>query len=415
MPETNMFAGNINGLKVEDIDKAYDRLLNNESLDEVVDTLKDIANNNEDITHLREIQSSGYEETEDLRSEVNSYPITNNGTPNYTIPANDELKEADLDITEIDKLNKLNESKINKDSVKSNPMGVDLTDEEADNIANILLLYRNNDRLNVYGEMIPSLRQKINNLCLQSNIPLSEKGMVAKYIIDQFWKSASEDEEFIDIEKSLEKAMRIPSLIDMYTEHVNETMGTRLPALAEQIKESDPEKAKKIMEVANEYNNSFLYTRLRQMYDTKSSIRKAVRKDYNLDSLKKRCANVNYFNSDTKFKMPDSFKLVSVLSNILRKYDYEIYPSDVQKFLTLLLESASYLNYDDVTDMSYLYYLIKNISMLSYVGDSLSDFSVELINNIMTTIFYIRVKEEESNGRNSSSKHNNKHKSGRKK
>ena len=153
---------------------------------------------------------------------------------------------------------------------------------------------------------------------------------------------------------------------------------------------------------------------MRDLYDTHSSVRKEVRKRYSIEDITKKCSTVNTINDRTKFKMPDSTKLLGVLSTLFQN-DKEIHPSDICKFVTLVLESVFYIDIHSVVDNSYLYYLFKNITMLSYVGDKLSDFSAELISNIKITIFYIRLKEEEVNGRDSSRQSKSMHKRSNKK
>ena len=62
----------------------------------------------------------------------------------------------------------------------------------------------------------------------------------------------------------------------------------------------------------------------------------------------------------------------------------------------------------NLLDAAYIYYVTKNISMLSYVDEdsskSADSFSVELISNIKALIYYLTMKEEEFNASNQSGK-----------
>ena len=390
----------------------YNDNLTNDKLGNIIDLAGQYAKENEDISNLRRIQEIREEPEKELVEDTASFAIKADGKPNYAVSVK-ELKEANVDIMEAESIETITEDKA-ADAIKSSPAGFDLTDEEATNMAQILIMYKSDKNMNVYAHMCPSMKERINRLCFESNIDIRERNMVAKYMIEQFIHMASEEEEFIDIEKSLEKAMKIPSLIDIYTEHVNETMNVRIPIMAEKIREEDPEKAEALMKICHEYNNAFLYTRMRDLYDTHSSVRKEVRKRYSIEDITKKCSTVNTINDRTKFKMPDSTKLLGVLSTLFQN-DKEIHPSDICKFVTLVLESVFYVDIHSVVDNSYLYYLFKNITMLSYVGDKLSDFSAELISNIKITIFYIRLKEEEVNGRDSSRQPKSMHKRSNKK
>lgn len=390
----------------------YNDNLTNYELGNIIDLAGQYAKENDDISNLRRIQETREEPEKELVEDIASFAIKADGKPNYAVSIK-ELKEANVDIMEAESIETITEDKA-ADAIKSSPAGFDLTDEEATNMAQILIMYKSDKNMNVYAHMCPSMKERINRLCFESNIDIRERNMVAKYMIEQFIHMASEEEEFIDIEKSLEKAMKIPSLIDIYTEHVNETMNVRIPIMAEKIREEDPEKAEALMKICHEYNNAFLYTRMRDLYDTHSSVRKEVRKRYSIEDIAKKCSTVNTINDRTKFKMPDSTKLLGVLSTLFQN-DKEIHPSDICKFVTLVLESVFYVDIHSVVDNSYLYYLFKNITMLSYVGDKLSDFSAELISNIKITIFYIRLKEEEVNGRDSSRQSKSMHKRSNKK
>ena len=379
------------------------------------DGLKVDHGENEDISHLRETIESKPEvinHDPTMTSEVATFRVREDGKPDLSSPVvgNGELKEADLGIDEIDKLDEVNE-KNTEESVKNNPM-FDLTDEEALNISQIIIEYkqsRNKTHFPAYSKMIRSMQSKINALCLQMGTPLQEAPLVARYVVEQFYNNASASQEFIDIEKSIERVMKIPSMVDIYVEHANETIDKKLPALAEKYAERDPEKAAMLLKVRDQYNSAFLFDRLRQFYDTNASIRKAVRKNWDHKDVARLAANANYYNSMTKFKMPDCTAIPGIIANMMEIRGYSKQdPTNlmmINKFCVLMFASAPYLDLHDLLDASFYYYMIKNISMLAYVGEKLSDFSEELISNINITIGYIAYREAESQHANQSNKH----------
>ena len=75
-----------------------------------------------------------------------------------------------------------------------------------------------------------------------------------------------------------------------------------------------------------------------------------------------------------------------------------------------IIKSCDNLNKEDTIDAAYIYYLFKNISMLSYAKtreESAADaFSVELISNIKALIYYVRAKEAAFNANNQPTKRN---------
>lgn len=372
-------------------------------LNEVVEQAAKSASENEDISHLREIAEEEREDGELVES-TETFRVKEDGKPDFSKPDEaKELKEADLAPDELDQLDGRNE-KILTEGAKKTAEAYQLTDEEADNIAQILLIYKNNKKMNVYAQMIPSMKARINKMCLETNIPLSQANMVAKYMMDQFLSTASADEEFIDIEKTIERAMKIPSMADIYLEHVNDTIDVKLPLMAEEIQQRDPEKAKVLLNIRDQYYASVLCSRLRDMYDNNTRLRKLVRRNSSTNEVLSLAKEVNYFNSKTQFKMPDCTTVRNILFNIMKErgVDYDVIDDFVNKFCTLLFGAASYLDLSDIVDASFYYYSIKNISMLSYVGDKLSDFSAELISNITITMLYICRREADFNVENDS-------------
>ena len=365
-------------------------------VDKVVEQNAEQAAANEDIAGLRKIQEEDNPNPE-ITSGTMKFKVNDNGNPTAIIDS-PELKEAALPIDKIDEVDKINDKKIAEQG-RIQARQIDLSDEEAENIAQILIEYRNNKSMNVYAAMCFSLKQRINQICFESGVPLSNANQVAKFMMDQFLSSASEEEEFIDIERTLEETMKMPSMIDIYMEHVNETMHSRLPAMAEAIREENPEQADKLMEVCEQYNAAFLFSRLRDMYDSSARIRKIVRKQYMPEDVARLGLELNHLNSKTKFKMPDCSSIISIVRNIVEHNckDSGLDNADVCKFCALAFSAMSTLNLSDIVDCSYVYYTLKNISMMAYLGDGLTDFSAELISNMRITMYYIRIREDEFN------------------
>lgn len=397
MPEIdNVF---VTGMTVEPVERmsvaeAIEEAKEIHPLEAMTAAAKKAAEENEDIAHLREIQESEVEETGLVEGEA-TFRVKEDGKPDFTKPiaGDGELKEADLALDELDQLEERNK-KILSESAEKTADAYGLTDEEATNIAEILILYKNNKKMNVYANMIPSMKQRVTKICMESNIPLSQVNMVAKYMMDQFLSTASEDEEFIDIEKTIERSMKIPSMVDIYMEHINDTMDVKLPAMAEAMKEREPEKAETLLKIKDEYTAAFLCSRLREMYDTNTRLRKLVRRDYSDKDVRSLAQEVNYFNQKTQFKMPDCTVIPNILREIAKQRGVDM-GDLINKFCVLLFGAASYIDLEELTDAAFYYYSIKNISMMTYLGDKLSDFSAELISNIFITMLYIYRREEE--------------------
>ena len=68
---------------------------------------------------------------------------------------------------------------------------------------------------------------------------------------------------------------------------------------------------------------------------------------------------------------------------------------DLNKFAILFCRSCMNLNPSELLDAAYMYYALKNITMLNLTNETKTDFAVELINNICDIIEFVRAKEEE--------------------
>ena len=135
------------------------------------------------------------------------------------------------------------------------------------------------------------------------------------------------------------------------------------------------------------------------MYDTNARLRKACRRDASDHAVKKAAEYANFLNDKTNFKMPDSTTIPNIVRNIMSDYGYNkddiSLALSINKFCILLFNSAGFLNLEDINDAAFYYYMIKNISMMAYLGDKKSDFSAELISNINITMHYISLREVE--------------------
>jgi hypothetical protein len=86
---------------------------------------------------------------------------------------------------------------------------------------------------------------------------------------------------------------------------------------------------------------------------------------------------------------------------------------DLNKFIILFCRTSMNMNPNELLDASYMYYALKNITMLNLTNESKTPFAAELISNICDIIEFIRAKEAEFNDvptNHKKHKRNNKHK-----
>jgi len=217
---------------------------------------------------------------------------------------------------------------------------------------------------------------------------------------------AGVEQAFVDFEKSLNEALNMPSIVDMYTEHTRETMEVRIPEMIEKIKDIAPEKAETLQAVKDQFTKAYTLSETYKIYEANNQVRKAVRRYEN--EYKKSLYRLNYINQDSTFKFNDAMEMPVALTKVLitdpslpaieetalrtRLREMKINDVDIKKFCILIaLTCAS--DSKELLNAAYTYYLIRNIITLKHTQEAKTDFAVELINNICDVIAFIRDKE----------------------
>lgn len=287
-----------------------------------------------------------------------------------------------------------------------------------DDVAELLLLIssmKSDKNYPVYKNLPTHFKSIVDELCAENGVPKSNYNAVAKTILNELISDSKFNASMIDLEKALNEALNIPSISDMYSDSIRTVMEENIPTVADEIEETDPEKAKLLRQVKDRFEKSYNYEFAKEQYNTSSKVRKAIRR--NDKELKRTITMVNFKNEKSNFKMNDFGDLPGVLNHILieepeifgignlgvpsyleKARDMKITDTDISKFCILLGESCRNLNPRDVVDASYMYYMMKNIVMLKYTKETKTEFAAELINNICDTIKFIRTKEAEFNG-----------------
>ena len=375
--------------------------MDEKTLNEVSNELKEISESNEDIQAVRDLseRAENYVPEEDLVKKEATFSIDEDGNTVYATDIDDPIS-IDEDATLDDILENAVEEDLKSDKFKDNLKNkitedMQLSDEEASKMLDCILTYKKDKNVDLYSHMPDAIKAYVDKMyasVVKEGTTITKK-QISRMIVDQFLVEAEKDKQFIDLEKALNKAMQIPSMTDMYSEHLKDTMDVKLNSMADVIEDEDPEKAKMLRTVAKRFTWSITFADLKRQYDESARIRKAVRRDW--DKVEKSAETVNFINKDSKFRMPDAKDVLNTLIKVLQDRD-DITLTDIKKFMTLLFKSIDEYREPIITNTSYIYYLMKNISMLAYRNDSVTNsFSGELISNIIIMIYYIRTKESE--------------------
>ena len=293
----------------------------------------------------------------------------------------------------------------------------DLPDEEMIDFCQLINEYRKDKSSipNVYYRMPESVKRIIQNVGVEQGVPWTEYNRVARMFMDELISQAELDDIFVDFERSLNEALKIPTLSDMYSEHTKEVMDVKIPEIIEKIKDTEPENAKTLERIRDEFHEAYSLKRMKEHFSENARTRKLMRRDY--EKVLRFCDEFNLMNTRSKFKMPDCRSIIPALDRVLieeelpddsRIIEMDITEKDVSKFIVLFCRSCMNMNADDIFDAAYMYYALKNITMLNLTNETKTPFAAELINNICDIIEFVREEEDKFDAGNKSNKRKSK-------
>ena len=323
-----------------------------------------------------------------------------------------------------------NGGEIPKDSPIKLPNDSGMSEEDMLAFVTLISKYKKDKTYPVYKNMPESMKETVRQIAIANNIPATGWNHVASMILEEFIADSKIDEAFVDLEKEIDKALEMPSVVDMYSEHTKNVMETYIPEMAEKIKDEFPDKAARLLAVKDAFTRSYTFSFAKESYDNNARVRKMIRRWEKEGS--RILEAFNYLNSKSNFKMNDATQIPEVLMDVLmdepaqiadmhkksgedvperyqKLLDLDVCVEDIIKFCILICESCKNLNPDDVVDAAYMYYMIKNIIVLKHTQEAKTEFAIELINNICDTIAFIRNKEDEFNESVDKSKSGKKH------
>ena len=388
--------------------------LTEEQIDEIVKTSEE--NTPEEVINMRHsienaddinVSEEGYEEEIKNISLDSSYEDLLAGS-GY------ELPETSADIFEVAEGITLKDEDVEA-RIRENASVFDLTDEEMIVFLAVVAKYRKKEITNVYSELPDKVRKMIANLAAEEGISFTEYNKIARLFLDEFISGAELDEAFVDFERSLDEALKMPTIADMYSEHTKMVMDEKIPDIVEKVKDEDPERAELLEEIRNRFYYAYSLEGLKTHFEETARTRKLMRRDYK-DPIR-FCDEFNLKNDRSKFKMPDCRSISPALARVFlqeehdedsRIYKMNINDVDISKFIILFCRSCMNMDPSNILDAAYMYYALKNITMLNLTNETKTDFAVELINNICDIIEFIREKEAEFDASGNSVKYKRK-------
>ena len=215
----------------------YSQLTGDETLEAVVAAAAESAEENEDIEKIRDLQHKEYEDRdiaeltpedaindptlpEGVVAAERTFQTDATGKPIFTKDASDPLPAADVDILHVDDLDEINDKKFKENFMETTAKIHQISDEDAIGLLDVMTAYKKDKTMSVYNKLPDGIKNQVKQICMSANIPMSNANSVARMMLDQMIAETATDQTFIDFEKSINEAMKIPSMIDLYEEHV---------------------------------------------------------------------------------------------------------------------------------------------------------------------------------------------------
>lgn len=286
----------------------------------------------------------------------------------------------------------------------------ELSDKDFDELMELYNLIQTDPNANIYIKLPIGIKTMV-DFSIRSNLNTSNiapeqliviKEETARFTLNELindLKSGNSD-SIEGLEKAVKEMLNVPSIADMYAEHTYEGMNTRLTEIANTIKDEDPEKAQSLYKMSDVAERAYTFVDAIRAYNSSGQFKKIVRKA-TADSARKYLHNIDISLSNSSIEIENSTSATTIpdiLCDILinnvepdsRAAQLCITHDDVYKFSTLISYLSLFKDFNNVFDVSYIYYMIRNLIMLKFSNDKKTEFTINLINNICNVIEEIR-------------------------
>lgn len=250
-------------------------------------------------------------------------------------------------------------AELTEESMKKSLIDMDMSDEEAIQIINILKKDENGFEVK-YEDLPHSLQMMVNSLRGLPNDGGAKRSTktVIKDVLGYFRTQLQMDQEIINFQEVLQKEMKIPSMFSMYNEETDKLMSEKIIELADKVETEQPEKAKLLREISAAYEDAKNFTTIARIVNNNEKPAKRI--DREVKRFNKYIRDFNFkYNNNTKFTI-DS--LQNTLAILIRKTGCT--EEQAKKFLIIFCRICLNKKSNDVVDHTYMYYTLKTITTL---------------------------------------------------
>jgi hypothetical protein len=362
-------------------------ILSDEDIDKVVNTLE--SNLSDENRGLRRImaaeQHKNLKNPTGILANVSTNPET--GKIEQAIPIEDIDEQAPTikDLVLGDIRPSYTETVVKKIAEQYN-----MINDDAYKVLELIKLYKENQNANVY-ELLPlAIRTYVENYSNSTEISIQD---ACKEILTQFQSDLEMEEEFIDLQKSINGSFgELKSIAaDIQLTKTRNSMENELLAEADKIESANKEAAEKYRKISKAYTNSYTFQPLiKYLYNISQ---KNKRKINNTD---KYASAVNTFNEKYKYHTMN-IKNIGMLKPVLLRILRNVYKCDwitdelVKKFIILICSACEKLSPDNIDEHTYMFYTVQNISCFDFVDFEKEgyEFADYIIKNIITILKYL--------------------------
>jgi hypothetical protein len=318
------------------------------------------------------IMTNPQEETlEDVITEFNNTMDNIKNLPE-TIAANNNDAEEDKPMS-VEEFNDVPATEINlpADVITSALMEQydSVTYEEALQLVDVMNRYKAHEKFNVFEALPMSIKTVILQEAASVGADRSTVNFFAKTFINDLVNNTYLDREIKDFNAELQEAMApmgniVGTMMDEYNDDVYDKFTTKLFEKADEIRDSDPEKALQLNTIATNFEAAVTLSRIRSNLSVNNSISNKHYK-YARDNWKKLVEEYNNIITDVSPKPRD-------LDICLKGLITAGYPEDYSKAIISLVvsEVKDAVKNGSLEEHVYAYYLTNSLLNLNYTANN---------------------------------------------
>lgn len=271
-----------------------------------------------------------------------------------------------------------------------------LSDVSEDDIMQMLKVaqrYRKGEDFSVFKELPAAVQATIRKEA--GVMDRATLNLFAKMAIEEFCTEVIDvtlEKETIDFNESLQKALQIPDITQLYEGYVRDRMEKELITKAEALEAAGYYDGAKVLRGCSEaFTDSYTFSRMRAALTGKT--RRKLYKDN--EFYNRYCNEFNSKIAGSKFKITDIYELGRVLDKLAPIIG--ISNDDVLMFVILFCKTCQNYDANETTNGIFMYYTIRNIlnmehhSLLPPVSKEPDEFDQTIINNIASLVNDIHV------------------------